>query len=329
MKGIRKRGDMFYVDVTINGVRRTATCGTHLDAVEKQIALKAALKHRAGPGWTMAEALDETTRVGWGDCAAKDRLVMNGQLACDHFGKDTLLSAITTSRVDRYIASLKARGNGSATINRKLAALSKLFTIATQCGGFEGQRPYLRRGRESPGRIRILTEEEECSLLAEFKRVGKSDHHDAAVVLLDTGLRPSELWRLERRDVDLVTDVIHIWVTKKDKPKSLPLTDRVKAILTNRRHELVSGKLFPFKNEWFYASWIVARKAIGLAHDKSFIPYALRHTCASRLIQRGVEIATVQLWLGHRNIQTTLRYAHLAPANLRSAMAVLQQKKAV
>ena len=63
---------------------------------------------------------------------------------------------------------------------------------------------------------------------------------------------------------------------------------------------------------------------IGLGDDTDFVPHCLRHTCASRLVQKGVHLQVVQQWLGHRAIQTTLRYAHLAPKNLNSARDVLE-----
>ena len=163
-------------------------------------------------------------------------------------------------------------------------------------------------------------------MLAAFQSRGLRDHYAAFVVLIDTGMRPSELWRLKQKDVDLEHGLISIWQAKGNKPRSLPMTDRVVKTLRDRPCELVSGRLFPFYNRWFWTGWKQAQKDIGLVHDKSFIPYCLRHTCASRLIQRGATLASVQVWLGHRNIQTTLRYAHLKPDNLVDAMQLLQRK---
>jgi integrase len=73
--------------------------------------------------------------------------------------------------------------------------------------------------------------------------------------------------------------------------------------------------------------WDRLRSHLNLDHDKQFVVHALRHTCASRLIQRGVPLAVVQKWMGHKAIQTTLRYAHLAPDSLRVAMEALEQER--
>ncbi len=64
-------------------------------------------------------------------------------------------------------------------------------------------------------------------------------------------------------------------------------------------------------------------RCFGLSDDPQFIPYALRHTCASRLAQAGVSMMVIKEWLGHRNIATTSRYTHLAPKDLRNAAQVL------
>ena len=66
------------------------------------------------------------------------------------------------------------------------------------------------------------------------------------------------------------------------------------------------------------------RKDLGKADDESFTPHILRHTCASRLVQAGVNLQTVCEWLGHSSIDMTMRYAHLAPDHLQDALSVLE-----
>ncbi|MGB1611160.1 MAG: tyrosine-type recombinase/integrase, partial [Flavobacteriaceae bacterium] len=52
--------------------------------------------------------------------------------------------------------------------------------------------------------------------------------------------------------------------------------------------------------------------------------HCLRHTCASRLVQRGIDLRVIQEFLGHKSISTTIRYAKIAPKNLETARDVLE-----
>ena len=72
--------------------------------------------------------------------------------------------------------------------------------------------------------------------------------------------------------------------------------------------------------------WDTAKALMGLALDDQFVPHMLRHTGASRLVQRGVQLQVVKEWWGHTSIATTLRYAHLAPQQLAQARDVLQDR---
>ena len=71
-------------------------------------------------------------------------------------------------------------------------------------------------------------------------------------------------------------------------------------------------------------AWDSVREDMRLTNDPQFVPHALRHTCASRLVQRGVGLYTIKEVLGHSTIKVTERYAHLCPANLRSAIDTLE-----
>ena len=68
----------------------------------------------------------------------------------------------------------------------------------------------------------------------------------------------------------------------------------------------------------------ILRAHLGHSNDREFIPHMLRHTCASRLVSRGVPLPKVMQWMGHKCIQTTLRYSHLVPNDLDEAAAILE-----
>lgn len=188
--------------------------------------------------------------------------------------------------------------------------------------------------RAIPG-VRFLSEEEEARLLALLRHWGKDDVADVVAVLLDTGLRHSELWALTPADVSLplnrlmVRRARHVGGqvvqrTKNGAARMIPMTARVRQIIERRMGESLDY-LFPYDNAWLRAAWDRAREHLGLSGDPNFVPYICRHTCASRLVQRGVPLPVVKEWLGHKTLSVTLRYAHLAPSMFDDALKALER----
>ena len=69
--------------------------------------------------------------------------------------------------------------------------------------------------------------------------------------------------------------------------------------------------------------WNRARKAMGLEDDPWFVFRCCRHTCATRLVQANVNLAVVKEFMGHKTIETTLRYAHVNDTGLTDALRSL------
>ena len=101
------------------------------------------------------------------------------------------------------------------------------------------------------------------------------------------------------------------------------MTIRVGAILQARRVNEAS-KPFTVDRDQAENAWTWVRKAMGLSGDTEFVMHALRHTTATRLIDKGIDLFTVKEWLGHSTIQVTERYAHLNPDKLAHAARVLE-----
>jgi len=224
--------------------------------------------------------------------------------------------------LDFVLGSLRERGNSNATINRKMAALSKLLRKANKMGDIHSL-PEFRRQKERAGRIRFLEPSEERAL---FAAIGKrsADAHRLAIFLVDTGCRLGEALGLIWNDVS--GDRVSFWLTKSGRSRTIPLTARVKATLPRS----IGGK-GPFKmlrDAQFRAIWNEAKQEVGLGKDEQVVPHILRHTCASRLVQGGVDIRRVQMWLGHQTLQMTMRYAHLATNDLDPCVGILERTTA-
>lgn len=322
--GIRKTrdGKQYIVNIQVRGQRHFVQCATLAEARDVRANLQAELLTRTGPGGrTLQQAFEQTQRERWSRTKSRIKLTRNGEMAVRYFGGSLRLSEVTRSEIASYDAYLRQEGNTDATINRKMAALSTILQTAYEHGWITS-KPVIHRLREGRGRIRYLTPDEEQVHLSLYRDWGKRDHHDAMCVLLDTGMRTGELWALQTRDINFHNGVIHIFENKTSHPRSIPMTTRVFTIMQDRSH---LTQPFAFDNYWFERIWNRARTILGFGDDVEYVPYACRHTCASRLLQRGMTIPEVQLWLGHKSIHMTMRYAHLAPTALLKGAQLLEQ----
>ena len=140
-------------------------------------------------------------------------------------------STFDQETLDGLIGTLRERGNSNATINRKLAALSKLLRKACKMGDLHSL-PEFRRQKERSGRIRFLDFDEEDRLFSAIR--GHSEHYyRLSVFLVDTGARLGEAIGL--RWTDIHNGSATFWITKSGKSRSIPLTKRaMDAVIAGR-----------------------------------------------------------------------------------------------
>lgn len=174
-----------------------------------------------------------------------------------------------------------------------------------------------------PGRIRILTSKEENALVNCFIKLGYPDFGDLVQILIDTGMREGNAIRLQWRDVDFITGLISIWENKAEKPYSIPMTTRVQSIL-KKRFESGLKKPFPIGQSTFQHVFTRVRVKLGIT-DPQFVAHALRHTACTRLIAVGMPLKKVKEFMGHKLIETTERYIHLNPEDLRDLAVTLEK----
>jgi integrase len=240
---------------------------------------------------------------------------------------DRLLSEITTQDVERWKAKL-AMEVSQATTNRYLTLLKTIFNKAV-----EGEKVKVNPAakvklfRENHRTFRFLTYEEEAKL----KAVMDPDHWSLVELAIHTGLRRGEQFRLRWEDVDFQNRIITVhgkggWV------RHIPMNDKVMEILRRLPGRMKSEWLFPSKTNltpldagtWVHGFFKPSIKKVGL---NGFRWHDLRHSFASRLVMKGNDLKTVQELMGHRNIEMTLRYAHLSPAHKMSTVQTLVQAK--
>ena len=271
---------------------------------------------------TWAELQSQALNRIWKGTKSEATASVNTQSAVEFFGATNIVADLGVQQIDDYVDSLQTKGNSNATINRKLSALSKMLKFALDREWIT-KLPKIQKRKESNGRVRWLTKEEEQKLVNHFLSVSRPDVSSLIVFLLDTGARAGEALGVKWKDIS--GDVVTFWDTKNNSPRSVPLTSRVKTLIGNGTAVNGDGPFSSVNYPEFNYLWQKAKKALGFDSDDQFVPHCLRHTCASRLAQAGVPLLTIKEFLGHKTIQVTLRYAHLAPKQLDKAREVLEQ----
>ncbi|MEW6630802.1 MAG: site-specific integrase [Pseudomonadota bacterium] len=235
-------------------------------------------------------------------------------------------STFDQNTLDNLVGTLRQRGNSNATINRKMAALSKLLRKAHKMGDIHSL-PEFRRQKERAGRIRFLERDEEARLFAAIKSRDE-DAYRLSIFLVDTGCRLGEALGLIWNDIQ--EHRVSFWITKSGRSRTIPMTERVKEVIklapiTEGRRP--KGPFTKLTQAQYRAIWNEAKVEVGLGADEQVVPHILRHTCASRLVQGGIDIRRVQMWLGHQTLSMTMRYAHLATNDLDGCVVVLEKPR--
>ena len=261
---------------------------------------------------TLSELLDYVIAARWRGLKGEANLRNNAEDVLRILGPSRQVSSLNKMDALKVKTIVLDRGRTPATVNRKLAALSVLVREAVELKWLsEGFRVGLMK--EPKGRVRFFSNEEETSMLEWTDRWGYHDLRDYIIVSIDTGLRQGELLKVLKRDVK--DRVVWTYDTKNGNNRDVPLTERAKQVLDRRAEKiwLLNDPLFDIRAATLRSQWKIMQHHLGMLGDKNYLPHALRHTFVTRLIERGVDIRTVQELAGHNLVQTTQRYAHTSP----------------
>lgn len=243
-----------------------------------------------------------------------------------------LLNDVSPSIISRYKAKKMEEGYRKETILRELGLLRRVFNIAIQewelCKVNPVSKVLKTLGKVDNKRVRYLKPDESQRLM-----MGLPDWLKPIVVLArHTGLRRGNLLELTWDQVNLLSKVIVIDKTKNGDPIGMPLTEKAVRTLSELQRVRFLHSLYVFcdangKPHSFYKVSIAFRRACKRAGVENMRFHDLRHDFASNLVQSGIDIYTVKELLGHKDLRMTVRYCHLAPENLRSAISVLDERE--
>jgi integrase len=195
-------------------------------------------------------------------------------------------------------------------------------------------KPRTRARRPMPVRLKNselrsrehLTPTEVKALIRAAARRGRYGQRDATLILLGYrhGLRVSEAVSLKWADVNLKAGHLHVHRAKAGTPSTHPLQgDELRALRQLCRDWPENGGFVFISERGGPMSTDGVRKMITRTGEEAGLPFPvhphmLRHACGFKLANDGHDTRALQLWLGHRNIQHTVRYTELSPARFRN-----------
>ncbi|OGL44472.1 MAG: hypothetical protein A2149_03875, partial [Candidatus Schekmanbacteria bacterium RBG_16_38_11] len=234
------------------------------------------------------------------------------------------LKDITPWHIEKYKSKRTKDGMKPATVNRELSCLKHIYTKAIEWGkAKENPVKKVKFFKENNERVRFLDKNSgEMEALLRACRESTSPYlYNIVLLALNTGMRRGEIFGLKFADIDLERRIITIRETKNGETRRIPFNDEAKKVI-EAIPKTESPYLFPSKNggrlDNIQNAFETARDKAGL---KDFRLHDCRHTFASYLVMGGVDLFTVKELLGHKDIEMTLRYSHLAPEHRKTAVS--------
>ena len=290
---------------------------------------------------TLADVLDRALRGPWRDVKSFTTLHSNVKFVKERLG-DHVIGAVTADVLENFAARMFEQGYKPATVKRKLDVIGRTLTLAVKWGLIPA-RPAMPEVRVRNMKDRVLEHAEETSVYAALalRRLrepwrGWDEVEDLIIILLQTGARLGEIINLRPGDLNLREKQVEFgrFMTKNDRPRTVPLTDAAVAAFRRRLTDQteVRGcetggcKVAPMwsLNEtkaWFM--WSILRKDVGGMDDVTL--HTLRHTALTRLARGGMPLAHLSQWAGHSDPRITMsRYLHLMPSDLHAGVTILE-----
>jgi len=227
-------------------------------------------------------------------------------------------SQVNVDHIRNFVASLARHGYEKRSINRKLSAIRSFYRYLNRHGIVNIQPATAVRSFKLPRKLPTFLTEAEMERLFELTDLSLRDR-TILELLYGTGMRASELCNLKLHDIDWEREIIRVH-GKGGKQREIPLTRTALRWLREyvqtgdkiKMDELglfLSRKGIPITTRTLQR--IVKKHLMKVSHKTGISPHTLRHTYATHLLNRGCDLRTVQLLLGHRSIASTQIYTHL------------------
>ncbi len=262
------------------------------------------------------------------DWAGKDQSqVENGRRLVRLLGVTTTPAQVTATALDDLVVQLRSQGLSNGTINRYLSALSVMLKRAQRLGMITTMPlfPERRLLKEAEPRDLVLPDEWFAELLDALEKGEQRKSIALTLFLWHMGCRVGEAIALQWDRVDLDRKRISFVKTKGCMPRTLPIPREVQGLLKAMRAaggERVFGMCYMTYLQHYTEAKEAAADRLGLGPEvrKEWVIHTLRHTCLTRLAQRGWSAPAISQWAGHKSLAVTQRYVHGSAINLESLM---------
>jgi integrase/recombinase XerD len=225
---------------------------------------------------------------------------------------------------------LKQRKLSVGSVVNQIAALRFFFVRTLRRPEFREFLPYPRVGKNLPG---ILSREEVSRLINASRNLFQPT---LLMVLYGTGMRRAEVARLKLSHVDSQRMIIRVVEGKGRKDRDLPLSPAL--LETLRAHwRWLKPQTYLFPSRRYRdreqpisdkAVWLACTEAAQQAGiRKRVTPHTLRHSWATHLLEAGTDLRTIQLLLGHEDLETTAKYLHVSQRHLQQISNPLEELK--
>jgi integrase len=242
------------------------------------------------------------------------------------------LDRIDESLIERYV-QYRRLSVGPASVNRELATLRRLLGLAYQWKLID-RIPSIKKLDGERNREFVLSHEME----GKYLEAAPAPLRDAALLLLDTGLRVGELCALEKADVHLEPSggakfgYLRVRDGKsKNARRTISLSARASAMLRVRMASNESLWVFPGKADKNFLSTSLNHQHCKVRTDlflpDDFVLHSLRHTFLTRLGEAGVDAFTIMRIAGHSSITVSQKYVHPSDESMERAFERLEMSQ--
>ena len=264
--------------------------------------------------------LEELQRRNYSAITTRNYLRVVADFA-KHFGKSPDKLGLNELRTyQAYL--LRERKLTPGTVINQVAALRFFFVKTLKRHQFRDFLPYPQDQRRLPT---VLSQEEVSRLI---NAAGTLFRRTLLMTLYGTGMRRSELAHLKVGDIDSQRMIIRVVAGKRGKDRDLPLSPALLETLREywrwRKPKLY---LFPTRTRRVHSEKPISDKTVWIACSeaahragirKRVTPHTLRHSWATHLLEAGTDLRTIQVLLGHDDLETTAQYLHLSQRHLQT-----------